>query len=110
MYKPSSDTKFPAKVGNITDSETEIPNLFKTRIIDPKSNTLINVVVIDLPGYGDTYGFHRIFSNGYFHYRSFSKTSKIKFVITFAYQDMEANAARFKSTIKNFFNTFKNYP
>ena len=65
--------------------------------------------MVDLPGYGDTYGFHRIFSNGYFHYRSFSKTAKIKFVITFTFNSMESDGSRFKSTIQNFINTFKNY-
>jgi len=39
------------------------------------------IVVLDQPGYGDTYGFYRVFSNGYFHYRTFSKTPKIKFVL-----------------------------
>lgn len=75
-------------MGNITDSETKIPNIFKTSIKNPKKNKIIDVVVVDLPGYGDTYGFHRIFSNGYFHYRSFSKAAKIKFVITFTFNDM----------------------
>jgi len=64
---------------------------------------------MDQPGYGDTYGFHRMFSNGYFHYRSFSKTGKIKFVLTFSQTDLLASAASFKYTIFNFINIFKNY-
>jgi len=96
-------------VGNITDSETEIPNIFNTAVYDTKSNKKIDLVVLDLPGYGDTYGLHRIFSNGYFHYRSFSKTTKIKFVVTFTFQDMGSAGSIFKRTIKNFINTFKNY-
>jgi len=50
------------------------------------------VTILDQPGYGDTYGFHRIFSNGYFHYRTFSKTPKLKFILAF-----------------NFINTFVRY-
>ena len=50
------------------------------------------VAVLDQPGYGDTYGFHRIFSNGYFHYRTFSKTPKLKFVLAVSKTDLTGTA------------------
>lgn len=64
---------------------------------------------MDQPGYGDTYGFHRIFSNGYFHYRTFSKTPKLKFILAFKKVDLEGTAEKFKNTIKYFIETFTNY-
>ena len=50
------------------------------------------MTILDQPGYGDTYGFHRIFSNGYFHYRTFSKTPKLKFILAFKKVDLEGTA------------------
>lgn len=64
---------------------------------------------MDQPGYGDTYGFHRIFSNGYFHYRTFSKTPKLKFILAFKKVDLEGTAEKFKNTIKYFLETFTKY-
>lgn len=64
---------------------------------------------MDQPGYGDTYGFHRIFSNGYFHYRTFSKTPKLKFILAFKKVDLEGTAEKFKNTIKYFIETFTRY-
>ena len=68
-----------------------------------------NIYVLDQPGYGDTYGFHRIFSNGYFHYRTFSKTPNLKFVLTIWSNDLRGTAEKFKLTIRNFMNTFNNW-
>jgi hypothetical protein len=64
---------------------------------------------LDQPGYGDSYGFHRIFSNGYFHYRTFSKTPKLKFILAFKKVDLEGTAEKFKNTIEYFINTFVRY-
>lgn len=91
------------------DSETEIPNIFETEVRHPETRERIRTVVLDQPGYGDSYGFHRIFSNGYFHYRSFSKTGKIKFVLTFSQADLLGSALIFKNTIFNFINSFNKY-
>ena len=65
--------------------------------------------MLDQPGYGDTYGFHRIFSNGYFHYRTFSKTPKLKFVLAISKNDLTGTAEKFKKTIFNFINSFENW-
>jgi hypothetical protein len=65
--------------------------------------------LLDQPGYGDTYGFHRIFSNGYFHYRTFSKTPKLKFILAIDYNDLKGTAEKFKSTIFKFINAFVNW-
>jgi hypothetical protein len=67
------------------------------------------VALLDQPGYGDSYGFHRILSNGYFHYRSFSKTPKLKFILAFNKTEMKGTATVFTKTIFNFINSFTNY-
>jgi len=67
------------------------------------------IPLLDQPGYGDTYGFHRIYSNGYFHYRTFSKTPKLKFILAFKKDDLIGTGEFFKKTIFNFINTFKNW-
>lgn len=85
---------------------------------DPKDNRYkfvkeenINkkVWLLDQPGYGDTYGFHRIFSNGYFHYRTFSKTPKLKFILAVSRYDLSGTAEKFKKTISYFINTFNDW-
>jgi hypothetical protein len=48
--------------------------------------------LLDQPGYGDGYGFHRIFSNGYFHYRTFSKCQNMKFVLAIDQKNLEGIA------------------
>ena len=50
------------------------------------------VSLLDQPGYGDSYGFHRIFSNGYFHYRTFSKTPLLKFILVVNKSDLLGTA------------------
>ena len=94
VYRPSTDRFKQAKVGLSTESETEIPNIFETRVRIKGSNPakFEKIVVLDQPGYGDTYGFHRIFSNGYFHYRTFSKTPKLKFVLAVSANDLSGTA------------------
>ena len=65
--------------------------------------------ILDQPGYGDTYGFHRIFANGYFHYRTFSKTPKLKFVLAICKNELTGTADKFKKTIFNFINSFASW-
>ena len=65
--------------------------------------------MLDQPGYGDTYGFHRVFSNGYFHYRTFSKTPKLKFVLAISKNDLSDTGDKFKKTILNFVNSFNSW-
>jgi len=78
-------------------------------IRDRTTNTFKRVTVLDQPGYGDTYGFHRIFSNGYFHYRTFSKTPKLKFIVVIWMNDLRGTAEKFKKTIFNFISSFVNW-
>lgn len=103
MFKPTSKKYATAKIGFTTESETQIPNTFETllKAKDPKDgkykfvkegNVNKKIWVLDQPGYGDTYGFHRIFSNGYFHYRTFSKTPKLKFVLAVSRHDLTGTA------------------
>jgi hypothetical protein len=109
IYKAASQRFINAKIGQTTESETEIPNIFEGFIRvkdDPKPR---KIWVLDQPGYGDTYGFHRIFSNGYFHYRTFSKTPKLKFVLAISKNDLTGTADKFKKTIFNFINSFKQW-
>jgi hypothetical protein len=74
-----------------------------------EGNDIKNITILDQPGYGDTYGFHRIFSNGYFHYRTFSKTKKLKFVLAIWMNDLRGTAEKFRFTIRNFIDTFTNW-
>ena len=74
-----------------------------------EDNTNKKIWLLDQPGYGDTYGFHRIFSNGYFHYRTFSKTPKLKFILAVSRHDLTGTAEKFKKTIACFINTFKDW-
>lgn len=67
------------------------------------------VKLLDQPGYGDTYGFYRIFSNGYFHYRTFSKTPKLKFILAIKKNDLSGTGDIFKRTISNFLSSFARY-
>lgn len=103
MFKPTSKKYQTAKIGFTPESETQIPNIFSTFLKqkDPKDNRykLVKegtankpIVVLDQPGYADTFGFHRIFSNGYFHYRTFSKTPKLKFILAVSRQDLSGTA------------------
>lgn len=108
IYKPSTQKYSTATIGLTTESETEIPNIFTTEFKD-ENNKSKPIILLDQPGYGDTYGFHRIFSNGYFHYRTFSKTPKLKFILAFKKVDLEGTAEKFKNTIKYFIETFTKY-
>ena len=74
-----------------------------------EGNTNKKIWLLDQPGYGDTYGFHRIFSNGYFHYRTFSKTPKLKFILAVSRHDLTGTAEKFKKTIAYFINTFNDW-
>jgi len=67
------------------------------------------MAIFDQPGYGDSAGFHRILANGYFHYKSFLKTPKMKFLITIRRADLDGVAEQFKRTIFLFMNSFTNY-
>jgi hypothetical protein len=108
IFKPTTQKFVTAKVGITNESETEIPNIFEARFRDKKKEEK-KVFLLDQPGYGDSYGFHRIFSNGYFHYRTFSKTPKLKFILAFNKNDLQGTAEKFKKTIFNFINTFARY-
>lgn len=85
-YTPSGDKYKTAIIGQDHNSQTEIPNIFETKFLS--KNREVKVNVLDQPGYGDSYGFHRILSNGYFHYRTFSKTPKLKFILAFKKSDL----------------------
>lgn len=81
IYKCSnSSNKYAnARIGGEGNSVTEIPNIFEVELKIGKNS--IKISLLDQPGYGDNYGFHRVLSNGYFHYRTFSKTPKLKFIV-----------------------------
>ena len=85
MYQTNSKkSKYNhAKVGYSHNSETQIPNYFEARLKTGKK-----VVVIDCPGFLDTFGCRRVISNAYFNYRVFSKVQKMKFVIVFEVKDI----------------------
>jgi hypothetical protein len=107
-YELNNQQYATAIVKSGTDSTTEIPNIFETRFTSQIYGD-VRLSVLDQPGYGDSYGFHRILSNGYFHYRTFSKTPKLKFILAFRKSDLEGVAEYFKRTIQNFIKTFANY-
>jgi len=65
--------------------------------------------VIDQPGYGDSNGFFSVYANGYFHYRTFSKNQKLKFVIVVNRYDLYGIAESLKNTIFSFISSFKDY-
>ena len=67
------------------------------------------ITILDQPGYGDTYGFHRIFSNGYFHYRTFSKTPKLKFILAVKKSELSDTGGQFINTIQLFIGSFARY-
>lgn len=67
------------------------------------------MAILDQPGYGDSYGFHRIFSNGYFHYRTLSKTPKLKFLVVLERKDLSGVAEKLKKVIFLFINSFTPY-
>ena len=90
VYRASTQKYATAKIGLTTQSETQIPNCFQAKI--KEKGDIKKIWVLDQPGYGDTYGFHRVFSNGYFHYRTFSKTPKLKFVLTVSKTDLTGTA------------------
>jgi hypothetical protein len=86
IYKSTAQKYNSAKIGNTNESETEIPNIFEYKY--KEGLEIKTITLLDQPGYGDGYGFHRIFSNGYFHYRTFSKTPRLKFILAFKKVDL----------------------
>jgi len=48
-------------------------------------------------------------ANGYFHYKTFSKVSKLKFLIAIEKADLTGIAENFRKVIFLFTNFFKNY-
>ena len=50
------------------------------------------MAILDQPGYGNSAGFHHILANGYFHYKSFLKTPKMKFLIAIRRADLDGVA------------------
>lgn len=67
------------------------------------------IYVIDTPGYADTKGVLTILSNGYYHYRLYSKVKNMKFILCFDMNQLKNTAAFFISTIVEFTSSFKNY-
>ena len=65
-----------------------------------------NTTLFDCPGYSDSYGCARVISNGYFHYRVFSKVQNIKFILTFSYHDMIDQAKNLMKTFTEFISGF----
>lgn len=61
-----------------------------------------------MPGYG-ALNFHRLVSNGYLHYRMFSKVKRLKFILVFERCDINYNAERVLNSIFIFIDTFKGY-
>jgi hypothetical protein len=109
LYQVATQKYSTAIIGLTNDSETEIPNIFDYTLKDQKTQKPVKGALLDQPGYGDTYGFHRILSNGYFHYRSFSKTPKLKFILAFNKNEMKGTAKYFRETVTKFINSFVNY-
>ena len=84
--KTSNNRYKKAKIGDTANSETQIPNYFyPSAAIVGKNQKL---VIIDCPGFQDSYGCHRIISNAYFNYRVFSKVRKMKFVLIVQKSDL----------------------
>jgi hypothetical protein len=48
-------------------------------------------------------------ANGYFHYRSFLNTPKLKFVVAIKRSDLDGVAEQFKEVIFLFMSSFANY-
>lgn len=65
--------------------------------------------MFDCPGYSDSKGSLMIVTNGYFHYRIFSKVKNLKFVLTFDGDQFKTGMTfqKASSTILEFFNSFK---
>ena len=66
-------------------------------------------VLFDCPGYGDTFGCYRVLSNGYFHYRVFSKVKNVKFIFTFPFGDLDGTASMVASAFKDFISGFDSF-
>ena len=64
---------------------------------------------MDTPGYGDTYGVLKIFSNAYYHYRLYSKVQNMKFILAFEKSHFSNTAEKFLDTIIQFTSYFKDY-
>lgn len=65
--------------------------------------------MLDCPGYGDSKGSFTIITNGYYHYRVFSKVQNLKFVLTFDGNEFKSGETlqTAYSTIKEFFDSFR---
>ena len=66
-------------------------------------------LLIDCPGYLDTVGCSRILSNGYFHFKVFSRVAKVKLILTVQYDDILGVATNLRETFKSFYNGFKDF-
>jgi uncharacterized protein YpmS len=66
-------------------------------------------MLIDTPGYGDSYGVYRILSNAYYHFRLYSKVQNMKFLITFDRNNLNNTAESVIKTLQHFTNSFKYY-
>lgn len=94
-----------AQIGNNEHtSETQIPNVFKTKLKED-----FTIHIIDCPGYLDTFGCSRMISNAYFHFKVFRQVEKVKLVLTIQLDDMNGKATNFYNTFKAFYNGFTSF-
>jgi hypothetical protein len=66
-------------------------------------------MLIDTPGYENTYGVYRILSNTYYHFRLYSKLQNMKFLIVFDRNNLKNTAESVIKTLQYFTNEFKYY-
>lgn len=79
MFVTTTKNFKTALIGNEGNSQTQIPNFFQIKVKENNNP----IVLIDTPGYGDSYGVYRILSNAFYHFRLYSKVINMKFLITF---------------------------
>lgn len=108
MVETSTSRNKKARIGNSMNSETMIPNSFQVKFPCGRYSG-VQTWVIDTPGYGDTYGVLRIFANGFYHYRLYSKVKNIKFILCFDYSNIQGTGQPFIETIREFTASFKDY-
>ena len=103
--KYSKDVYKKATIGHTANSETLIPNFFY-----PSSSIIGKIqklVIIDSPGFQNTYGCLRTILSAFSNYRVFSKVRKMKFVLIVQKSDMEGDISGLIKTFKAFFDNFK---
>lgn len=114
FYKIQESKHKAAEIGeNERVSKTQIPNLFEIQMGDLSKSKIgpakKKSYLIDCPGYIDTYGCYRIISNRFFHNLVFSKVEKMKFVLTWSFNDMDRACTLMLSTFKEFLKGFRKF-